>query len=190
MARLREFEPEEALAAIKAVFWRYGYEGASMQMIEAATGLKKQSLYRLFGDKRGMYLAAVDHYGRHEVAEAAALLEQAGDARRRFMRLFDGVIDSAGKEGDRRGYFLVNASVDQAPSDDATRKLVGDLMGAVRASFEKALSVSAPYDQDRKAREAKADQLLATFFGMKVLVRAGAPVAQLKAAAREAIAGV
>ncbi len=190
MARPREFEPEEALQAIKDTFWRLGYEGASMQEIEAATGLKKQSLYRLFGDKRGMYLAAVEHYGRHEVTEAAAILAQPGPARDRIARLFGAMIDAAVKGGDRRGCFLCNASIDQAPSDEATRKLVGYMMNEVRGAIEAALAVSAPYDKDRKAREARAAHLMAAYFGLRVMIRAGMPPALLKTAAKEAAASV
>lgn len=43
MARPREFEPEEALDAIMGVFWRQGYEGTSLQDIEAATGLNNKA---------------------------------------------------------------------------------------------------------------------------------------------------
>lgn len=190
MARPREFEPEEALEAIKDTFWRLGYEGASMQEIEAATGLKKQSLYRLFGDKRGMYLAAVEHYGRHEVAEAAQLLQAPGDARQRIERLFGAMIDAAVKTGDRRGCFLCNASVDQAPTDEATRRLVELMMTDMRGAIEDALRVSPPYDRNAKLREARAAHLMAAYFGLRVMIRAGVSPALLKTTAKEAVGSV
>jgi AcrR family transcriptional regulator len=71
MARLREFEIGEALDGVMDVFWRQGYEGASMQDIEAATGLNKQSLYRIFPDKRAMYLAALERYEAKRRAKSA-----------------------------------------------------------------------------------------------------------------------
>ncbi len=189
MARPREFEPEEALAAIKDAFWRRGYEATSMHDIEGATGQKKQSLYRVFGDKRSMYLKALEHYGAHEAAEAASLLSQGGTARARFQRLFDYVIETA-LAGDRRGCFLCNASIDQAPSDKQTRKTVARLMATVRDAFENALQTSAPYDKKPAPRARKAAELMSVYFGLRVLVRAGMKEAFLRNAAKEALAGI
>ena len=73
MGRPKNFDPETAIAAVKELFWLQGYEGTSLHDIERATGLAKQSLYREFGDKRGIYLAALRHYEQHEAAEAARL---------------------------------------------------------------------------------------------------------------------
>ena len=189
MARPREFEPEEALAAIKNAFWRRGYDATSMFDIEEATGQKKQSLYRVFGDKRSMYLKALEHYGAHEASEAANLLAAGGSARARFQRLFDHVIDRAVK-GDRRGCFLCNASIDQAPSDKQTKATVGRIMGAVEGAFDEALKASAPYDTKPALRARKAASLMAAYFGLRVLVRAGMEEKFLRNAAKEALAGI
>ncbi len=190
MARPRGFEPDTALAQIKDAFWRRGFDATSMQDIEAATGLKKQSLYRLYGDKRGMYLKALDHYGAHEAAEAAALLAGDGSAKARFERLFTHVVDSAVKDGDRRGCFLCNASIDQAPVNDDTRVSVARLMKAVRDAFDGALAASEPYKSKSAVRKQKAALLLASYFGLRVLVRAGMDEAVLRAAVRQAVAGI
>ncbi len=190
MARPRTFEPEDALAAIKDAFWRLGYEAASLQDIEAATGLKKQSLYRLFGDKRGMYLSAIEHYGRTDVAAAAAILGAGGSAEEKFQLLFDHMIDAAIDGTDRRGCFLCNASIDQAPVDVQTQKLVAELMDRIRETFAEALSVSPPYGKDAARREAKAAHLMSSYFGLRVMIRAGLPAEVLRAAANEAIAAI
>lgn len=186
MPRNRSFDPEEALEIIKDVFWEYGYEGASIQDIEAATGLKKQSLYRLFGDKRGMYLAAIRHYDRHEVQEVNALLFQRGAARTRFERVFNCIIDLAIKNGDRRGCFLCNASVDQAQLDGETQGAVSKIMDQMRRNFEEALLVSDDYKSAR-IREPKAAELMAAYFGLRVLIKANMPEAFLRKAAKSAV---
>ncbi len=59
MGRPREFDVDEALTKIMAVFWAKGFEGSSLSDLVAATGLKKGSLYAAFGDKRAMYLKAL-----------------------------------------------------------------------------------------------------------------------------------
>lgn len=189
MARPREFEPEEALAAIKNAFWRRGYDATSMFDIEEATGQKKQSLYRVFGDKRAMYLKALEHYGANEANEAAVLLQKGGTAKTRFQRLFDHVVDRA-VAGDRRGCFLCNASIDQAPVDKQTRAAVERIMGVVEGAFDEALKASAPYDKKPALRARKAAALMASYFGLRVLVRAGMEEKFLRNAVKEALAGV
>lgn len=61
MARTREFDEKEALAAATEVFRRQGYEAASMRELAGAMGLSASSVYAAFGDKDGLFLAAVEH---------------------------------------------------------------------------------------------------------------------------------
>lgn len=190
MARPREFQPEDALAGVMDVFWRKGFEGTSMQDIEAATGLNKQSLYRVFGDKRAMYLAALDYYDQTEIAAAADLLAKPGAARKKFQRLFDRLLRQAAPGGDRRGCFLCNASTDQGQLDAETRRFVSAAVARMERNFAGALAVSPPYDTDKRRRSAMASKLLAGYFGMRVLIRAEAPVETMKAAARQMLAEI
>ena len=133
MARPREFDPDEALEAIMHVFWERGFEGTSLNDIEVATGLNKQSLYRVFRDKRDMYLRSLIRYDETEVAAAAKILGSPGSARDRFKRLFDDVLSTAIRYNDRRGCFLCNAATDQAQLDDDANAHIKRSMGAVSA---------------------------------------------------------
>ena len=60
--RPRKFDTDAVLAQVRETFWRYGYAGTSMDQLAAATGLHKPSLYGAFGDKKKLYLAALDNY--------------------------------------------------------------------------------------------------------------------------------
>jgi TetR/AcrR family transcriptional regulator, transcriptional repressor for nem operon len=60
MSRPIEFSPGEARARITDVFSANGYNGTSLSMLMDASGLGKQSLYNAFGDKKQMYLSAID----------------------------------------------------------------------------------------------------------------------------------
>lgn len=187
MARPRAFEPEQALDDIMKVFWRKGYEGTSLQDIETATGLNKQSLYRLYSDKRAMYLAALRRYDETEVFASAALLREDGDARRKFERLFERVLQEAAPGAERRGCFLCNASADQVQLDPQTESFVVVAIGRVESAFRDALAASPPYDRDIKARKAAATKMLAFYFGLRILIKANAPLATLKAAVRQVL---
>jgi AcrR family transcriptional regulator len=64
MARPREFDRELALERAKGVFWAKGYAPASTEDLLAAMGIGRQSLYNAFGDKRALYLEALERYQR------------------------------------------------------------------------------------------------------------------------------
>ncbi len=64
MARPREFDREAALKAAIKAFWAKGYAATSTEDLVQAMGIGRQSLYHAFGDKRRLYVEALDTYQR------------------------------------------------------------------------------------------------------------------------------
>ena len=62
MGRPREFDVDTALDLALQVFWRNGYEGASMADLTEAMGITKPSLYAAFGNKEELFRKALDRY--------------------------------------------------------------------------------------------------------------------------------
>jgi len=62
MGRPREFDAETALDQAMEVFWRHGYEGATIAELTEAMGINPPSLYACFGNKEGLLKAALDRY--------------------------------------------------------------------------------------------------------------------------------
>ncbi len=74
--RPREFCTENALAAALAVFWRKGYEGASLSDLTDAMGISRPSLYAAFGNKEALFRQALDLYEREKMAYVGEALAQ------------------------------------------------------------------------------------------------------------------
>jgi AcrR family transcriptional regulator len=62
MGRPRAFDKATALDCAMEVFWRRGYEGASLAELTKAMGINPPSLYAAFGNKEGLLKAALDRY--------------------------------------------------------------------------------------------------------------------------------
>ncbi|HKB96614.1 MAG TPA: TetR/AcrR family transcriptional regulator [Rhizomicrobium sp.] len=60
--RPRSFCKEEALDRAMTVFWRSGYEGASLAHLTEAMGINSPSLYACFGSKEGLFKAVLERY--------------------------------------------------------------------------------------------------------------------------------
>jgi AcrR family transcriptional regulator len=64
MVRPREFDRDQALDRAMRVFWAKGYAWTSTDDLLAAMKIGRQSLYNAFGDKRKLYLEALEQYQR------------------------------------------------------------------------------------------------------------------------------
>jgi len=73
VGRPREFCTEQALASALKVFWRKGYEAASLSDLTEAMGITRPSLYCAFGNKADLFKKALDLY----IREKMSFLDQA-----------------------------------------------------------------------------------------------------------------
>ena len=141
--RPRKFDTETVLQRVRDTFWRYGYAGTSMDQLAAATGLHKPSLYGAFGDKKQLYLTALEHYLAEIRAEFAAAFA--------LPRLFDSlqaVVDWSVEKfthGEECGVgcFMMNTAMPEAVHDPEISRVVRDAMdsleGALRRRLQKAV---------------------------------------------------
>ena len=74
--RPRAFDADAALDRAVEVFWRFGYEGASMSDLTDAMGINRPSLYAAFGSKEELFRKAVGRYAETEMAYAREALAQ------------------------------------------------------------------------------------------------------------------
>lgn len=77
MARPKEFDRDQALGEAIRIFADHGFAGTSTDALLAAMRIGRQSLYDTFGDKRRLYLEALQRYNAESVAELIAAMNSA-----------------------------------------------------------------------------------------------------------------
>ena len=92
LGRPRGFDADRALDRALAIFWRNGYEGASLPALTKAMGINRPSLYAAFGNKRALYRQALERYFKGPSRYLSEALKEP-TARRVMERLFYGVVD-------------------------------------------------------------------------------------------------
>jgi AcrR family transcriptional regulator len=74
--RPRGFDADAALDRAVEVFWRHGYEGASLADLTDAMGINRPSMYAAYGNKEELFRRAVARYAEQDMAYAREALAQ------------------------------------------------------------------------------------------------------------------
>ncbi len=176
MPRTKEFEPEAALQAAMELFWRKGYEATSMRDLLEGMGIGRGSFYDTYGDKRSLFLAALDRFERTRMKWVLEVLEGSdspvGAIREVFERSVEGLV---GFEP-RRGCLLANSAVELAPHDPEVAQRVSGYVRRTEAAFERALELARATGEIPQERDPKplARFLVNNLHGLRVMARAGA----------------
>jgi len=139
VGRPKEFERDVVLDRAMKVFWTRGYQATSIQHLVGRMGIQRGSLYNTFGDKRGLFFAAIDRYDRVVTARLLAALDQPGpglDAIRRFFRL---KVELAMEPGRPRGCLVTNSTAELASRDRGTATRVGGVLAKIELAFHRAV---------------------------------------------------
>jgi TetR/AcrR family transcriptional regulator, transcriptional repressor for nem operon len=115
--RPREFDLTAAIEAAGKVFWDQGYHATSIEDLCAATGLLRGSLYSAFRDKKGMLLAAIDHYAEQNLARFAESLSSSRPSREGLRSALLYYTRTATVLGSRHGCLVTNTAIELLPDD-------------------------------------------------------------------------
>ncbi|WP_150251665.1 TetR/AcrR family transcriptional regulator [Nocardiopsis deserti] len=141
MARTREFDTEAAVGRAMELFWTRGYEATSVRDLTQRLEIGQGSLYAAFGDKDGLYRAALERYRTTLAANALRDLEEGVDARAAIRALLTERIRIAVEHGGQ-GCFAVNAVCERLPQDAAIRRTVRDMQDASREALAEVLGAA------------------------------------------------
>lgn len=173
MARPREFDEHAVLEAASAAFWTKGYEATTTRDLVKSTGLTQPSLYNAFGDKRGLYLRALEHYLEHTLRERIDRLERTASPAQGVTLFFHEILERTLADPDKRGCMLVNSALETTSDDEAFREIVATEFAEVHAFFYRRMVAAAESGEITPVVSADdaATHLLATLIGVRVLAR-------------------
>jgi AcrR family transcriptional regulator len=180
IGRPREFDLGTALERAMLLFWRKGYDGASMSDLTAAIGVTKPSLYAAFGNKEQLFRKVLDRYDQRTAGFLAGSI-RAATAREVAVGLLRGAAEFHANPANPPGCLMVQSALvgsgASGPARRETRSRRNRLREAIQERLERAL-----HDDDlpRSAQPAVlARYLVAVMRGMAVEAASGASAAEL-----------
>lgn len=188
MGRPRDFEEETVLDSAMEVFWRHGYDGASMAALTKAMGLSSPSIYAAFGSKRGLFDAVLNRYRDRRTAHREYVLASttARDVAERF--LF-GAIEWLVDPDEPYGCLLIQAGTATGADNEDVPRAIIKLRGKTKALLTERLvhAQSEGYLAPSEDPAALARYLLMVFNGLALQAAEGMSRAELVESAKRAL---
>lgn len=192
MPRPRQFDDDTVLDQVIVVFWRHGYSGTAMSELISTTGLSSSSLYHRFGDKDGVFVAAINRYADLGLTERIVRLKELPDPLEAITRFFEEIVELSTCDSDHLGCLLVNSALDGGSMSQEARHLVATRLDEIESFFhDRLIQAKAQGLVDQTIiPERHAEELMATILAMRVLARLNPDPARLRRLAATTIAGI
>ncbi|MFO1069117.1 MAG: TetR/AcrR family transcriptional regulator [Geminicoccaceae bacterium] len=139
MSRPRAFEEDIVLERALGQFWKTGYEGTTVDALEAATGVGRGSLYAAFGDKRQLFLRAFERYLDTAADERLAALQGPDAGRAELVAFFRHAARQGLADPSRKGCLVTNCAIEMAASDADVAARVGRHLDRFERAVEQAI---------------------------------------------------
>ncbi|TDJ47921.1 MAG: TetR/AcrR family transcriptional regulator [Gammaproteobacteria bacterium] len=183
MARVREFDPAEALDQAVNLFWERGFGDTSMEDLVASTGVSRYGIYSTFGNKRELFIAALQRYAEHISRNYHAGLFAPEATRADIEEFMTGAVARSGGADGHRGCMICTTAVEVAPDDAAIAAAIRELFDRLAAAFATAIANSQAAGDIDPGLDSKAtgELLVGVMQGAHVMARSGISKTRLTA---------
>lgn len=117
MPRHKEFNPDRATQEAMEAFWERGYNATSVRDLLSEMKLNRGSLYGTFGDKKTLFLAALDRYDKQRLEAFKEMIERPGPAKAAIREWVLAAAQCCTGEEGRRGCLAAKAAMEVASHD-------------------------------------------------------------------------
>jgi TetR/AcrR family transcriptional repressor of nem operon len=125
MVGTRQFDHDSVVDRAMMLFWRRGYGGTSIQDLEKATRLRRGSLYNAFGDKQGLFVAALRRYETTVGEERIKQLSNP-DPYRAIEGFLDALVTQMSEPSRPRGCLHTNTSLELPNAPDEVLRIIAE----------------------------------------------------------------
>ena len=182
------FERDAALHEAMLLFWRHGYEATSVRDLTMAMGITPPSLYTAFGDKKRLFLEAIQHYLSGPVT-SESIIEDAPTAREAALGLLRSAAVGFTGESTPAGCLLASSAISCSTAAADVQKALAE----IRLTIEEHLRRKIERDRAMGRLSPTIDPgemaayLMAVIQGMSTLARDGGTREKLLSITRAAM---
>lgn len=137
--RPRAFDVDQALSKAMRLFWAQGYDGTSLDDLEAAMEIGRPSMYRAFGDKRTLFMKCLAHYSDNVAGGSVRLLFAHADLGEAMLAFYSQSVGNVCEGGVGCMVGCVATSVDDPEVKDFLRVSAVEVERALEARFRQAM---------------------------------------------------
>jgi AcrR family transcriptional regulator len=180
--RPRSFDSDAALDAAMKVFWQYGYDGASLDVLTREMQINRPSLYGAFGDKADLFEKSIERYQEKHAGPNLRVLAQAPNLEAALADFFAASLRLVAGKSTPRGCLVACVLAVASANEPRWRRLMAATATTGRAEISAALERFVP----PKAARRLGNLLAVCVPGLAVLARSGASQQELAEASEVA----
>ena len=158
MVGTKQFDHDAVVERTMMMFWRRGYGGTSIQDLEKATRLRRGSLYNAFGDKQGLFVAALKRYETTVSQERVRQLSNP-DPYRAIEGFLETLVMQMSEPSWPRGCLHTNTSLEFPNAPDEVLRIIAERTAGIEGAIYVVL------------RRAQAEGLLDPFADARAVAR-------------------
>jgi AcrR family transcriptional regulator len=180
--RPRGFDRDDVLDRAMRLFWERGYEATSISELTEAMGITPPTLYNFFGDKKRLFLEAVDWYQSGPGCFAIRALAEEPTAERSMRRLLTDAAVSFSNPRDPKGCMVVLGATNCSVESSDVFAALADRRHAVETAVRRRIAAGQAAGEfaENTDIDALTGLVTATLYGLAIKARDGASRASLR----------
>ncbi|MFN9472597.1 TetR/AcrR family transcriptional regulator [Acidovorax sp.] len=171
------FDRDVALNQAMQLVWQHVYYATSLNDLTTALGVTPSSIYTVFGDKKGLFLAAVERYVSGGPVTSQGIIDGAATARdAAWGRLQAAAIGSRGADTPA-GCLLASSAISCSDAASEVKETLAGMRRGIEAMLEQRIAKAIASGELPRSADANAlaGHVMAVIQGISTLARDGAP---------------
>lgn len=187
MSRPREFDIDRALQLSMEVFWTKGFKSTSYEDLTSITGVKKQSLYGVFNDKRSLFLKALRLYREQSIGRLQEIENQETSPIEKLNAMRDLLLNG---ELESKGCLMVNSVLEFGTTDEQISSEAEMMQTGFKQIIERIIRSGQEQQliSNRFTSKELANYLNNSIVGLKVMEKSGSKREEIEAVLRTSFA--